>query len=93
MPGVCRDGDINQVNGKTTKGDKTVLTNGRPTASKGDTYVMPHPHGKKKHPLNPYMLNCSKNVLVGGRPMGHENSIDKCMHSMKTKSEDVLVEM
>jgi hypothetical protein len=94
MPGVCRNGDLNVRKGVTVRGDTTVLTNGRPTANRALTFVNPHPgeNPRHPHPPNPFMLNCSKNVLVSGQPMGHQQSIDNCMHSMMTKSEDVLVE-
>ena len=92
--GVCRDGDVNLMKGITFKGDRTVLTNGRPTASRGATFVMAHPGTPKHpHPPNPYLMNCAKTVLVAGNPMGHQMSIDFCMHTMMTKSDDVLVDM
>jgi uncharacterized Zn-binding protein involved in type VI secretion len=95
MPGfVQRVGDANQVGGVILEGDPTVLVNGRPVATIGDS-VSPHfccgvPHCPPIH-CSAETTATSATVLVGGKPICVTGDIDTCGHSRVLGSTNVIV--
>ena len=95
MPGpVCRVGDKNAAGGVILNGDPTVLINGRPIATVGDS-VSPHPCcGAKGCPPTHCAAKTTatiSTVLVGGKPIVSVGDIDTCGHARASGSFDVLV--
>ncbi len=91
--GAQRQGDPNMGGGLITKGDKSVLINGRPAASP-NTPVTPHP------PCSPKaFIHCvavtkggSKTVFVNKKPLLTSGDKDTCSHGRAMSgSKDVRV--
>ena len=84
MPGkVQRKGDPNMFGGLITKGDNSVLVNGRPIAYPFIP-VTPHPPCSPKKPLHCIAVTApftqgSKTVLVNGKGVV-TNDKDSCLH-------------
>ena len=85
MPGKAqRQGDPNAAGGLITRGDSSVLINGRPAAFPGIS-VTPHP----PCPLSP--IHCaavttggSPSVRVNGKPLLTSGDKDNCAHGRTT---------
>jgi uncharacterized Zn-binding protein involved in type VI secretion len=95
MPGrVQRLGDRNTAGGIATRGDSSVLVNGRPVVTIGSR-VTPHPccGAKGCPPIHCSASTTSTNftVLVKGRPITTAGDVDTCGHSRSSGSSDVLV--
>jgi uncharacterized Zn-binding protein involved in type VI secretion len=94
MPGKAqRQGDPNIAGGLVTKGDNSVLINGRPAATP-NTPVTPHP------PCGPKgRIHCSavtrggsRSVLVNGEPLLTSGDKDICAHGRSASgSPNVIV--
>jgi uncharacterized Zn-binding protein involved in type VI secretion len=93
MPGVQRKGDFNYFGGLITKGDNSVLANGRPVAYP-NILVTPHP----PCPRSP--IHCaavtrggSPSVFVNGRPLLTSGDKDLCGDSrFVSGSRDVIAQ-
>ena len=95
MPGqVQRVGDANSAGGVILSGDPTVLVNGRPIATLGQS-VSPHPCcGAKGCPPIHCAAKTTSNtptVLIGGKPVCTTGALDTCAHSRAFGSPDVIV--
>jgi hypothetical protein len=95
MPGgIQRVGDKNSAGGIILTGDPTVLINGRPVATIGDS-VSPHPCcGAQNCPPTHCAAETTATtatVLVGGRPICITGDIDTCGHSRSIGSTDVII--
>ena len=87
-----RKGDPNMGGGLITKGDNSVLINGRPAATPL-TPVTPHPPCPKgKIHCTATTMGGSKSVLVNGKPLLTSGDKDTCTHSRSMSgSKDVIV--
>jgi uncharacterized Zn-binding protein involved in type VI secretion len=94
MPGKAqRKGDPNLFGGLITKGDNSVLINGRPAATPL-TKVTPHPPCGPKGKIHcvATTMGGSKSVLVNGKPLLTSGDKDLCAHSrMMSGSKNVIV--
>jgi len=95
MPGfVQRIGDANQVGGVILEGDPTVLVNGRPVATIGNS-ISPHfccgIQGCPPTHCHAKTTATSATVLVGGKPICVTGDIDTCGHSRVLGSTNVIV--
>ena len=95
MPGgVQRVGDKNTAGGIILTGDPTVLVNGRPIATVGES-VSPHPCcGAKGCPPTHCAAKTTittPTVLVGGKPVCLSGDLDTCGHARTIGSTDVIV--
>ena len=91
--GAQRQGDPNMTGGLITKGDNSVLINGRPAASP-NIPVTPHPPCSPKNPIHCVAVTQggSKSVLVNGKPLLTSSDKDLCSHGRSTSgSKDVKV--
>lgn len=80
--GAQRKGDPNTNGGLITRGDNSVLINGRPAASPGAS-VTPHPPCSPKAPQHCVAITRggSKSVFVNGKPLLTSSDKDTCSHS------------
>ena len=76
MPGVVRQGDIDQAGGKALSGVGSVRVNGRPVVVNG-TQVSPH--GKGKHGAAKTAGGVGS-VRAGGKPVNVIGNTDDCGH-------------
>jgi hypothetical protein len=76
-----RQGDPNTGGGLITRGDSSVLINGRPAAYPS-TSVTPHPPCSPKNPIHCVAVTKggSKSVRVNGRPLLTSGDSDTCGH-------------
>ena len=91
--GAQRKGDSNLGGGLITKGDNSVLINGRPAASPG-SLVTPHPPCGRRAPQHCAAVTRggSKSVLVNGKPLLTSGDKDGCSHGRSAGgSRDVRV--
>jgi uncharacterized Zn-binding protein involved in type VI secretion len=77
-----RQGDPNAGGGLITRGDNSVLINGRPAAIPG-TSVTAHPPCNPKSPkhCNATTQGGSNSVRVNGRPLLTSGNKDTCSHA------------
>jgi uncharacterized Zn-binding protein involved in type VI secretion len=77
-----RKGDPNMFGGLVTKGENSVLINGRPAATP-NTPVTPHPPCSPKSPIHCAAVTRggSRSVLVNGKPLLTSGDKDLCAHS------------
>ena len=94
MPGKAqRRGDPNAGGGLITRGDNSVLINGRPAAIPG-TRVTPHPPCGPRNPIHCIATTRggSNSVQVNGRPLLISSDKDTCNHGRSSSgSPDVKV--
>ena len=91
--GAQRKGDPNLFGGLITKGDNSVLINGRPAATPM-TLVTPHPPCGPKGKIHCSAITTggSKSVLVNGKPLLTSGDKDICKHPRFTSgSKNVIV--
>ena len=79
--GAQRQGDPNMGGGLITKGDNSVLINGRPAATP-NTSVTPHPPCGPKNPIHcvASTRGGSRSVLVNKKPLLTSGDKDSCSH-------------
>lgn len=87
MPGVVRQGDVNNAGGAALSGVASVLVNGKPVVVDG-TPVSGHP--RKGLHRGPQTSGGLGNVLAGGKPVNVQGNPDTCGHSRSAASGDVL---
>jgi uncharacterized Zn-binding protein involved in type VI secretion len=91
--GAQRKGDPNLFGGLVTKGDNSVLINGRPAATP-NTPVTPHPPCGPKGRIHCVAVTRggSKSVLVNGEPLLTSGDKDLCAHGRAMSgSKNVIV--
>ncbi len=91
MPRVHRVGDRNSAGGRITKGDKSMIVDGRPVAPIGSP-VSPHkPCPKKKKHCRAKTAQGSNSFLVNGKKVTVENNKDTCGHTRVAGSPTFIV--
>lgn len=91
--GAQRKGDPNMGGGLITRGDNSVLINGRPAASP-NTPVTPHPPCSPKNFIHCVAVTRggSKSVFVNKKPLLTSGDKDTCSHGRgMSGSKDVRV--
>ena len=91
--GAQRQGDPNMGGGLITKGDKSVLINGRPAAYP-NIPVTPHPPCSPKNPIHCVAVTRggSPSVFVNKKPLLTSGDKDICSHGRAMSgSKDVRV--
>lgn len=91
--GAQRKGDPNMGGGLITKGDNSVLINGRPAATP-NTPVTPHPPCSRRAPQHCVAVTKggSKSVFVNKKPLLTSGDKDTCAHGRAMSgSKDVRV--
>jgi len=91
--GAQRQGDPNLFGGLITKGENSVLINGRPAATPM-TKVTPHPPCSPKNPIHcvATTMGGSKSVFVNGKPLLTSGDKDLCAHGRAMSgSKNVIV--
>jgi uncharacterized Zn-binding protein involved in type VI secretion len=91
--GAQRKGDPNMGGGLITRGENSVLINGRPAATPNIS-VTPHPPCSPKAPQHCVAITRggSRSVLVNGKPLLTSGDKDTCAHGRAVSgSKDVRV--
>lgn len=91
--GAQRKGDPNLGGGLITRGENSVLINGRPAATPNNP-VTPHPPCGRRAPQHCAAVTRggSKSVLVNGKPLLTSGDKDTCTHGRSASgSRDVRV--
>jgi uncharacterized Zn-binding protein involved in type VI secretion len=88
---VHRVGDRNSAGGRITKGDNSMIVDGRPVAPIGSP-VSPHkPCPKKKKHCNAKTAQGSSSFYVGGKKVTVETNKDTCGHTRVAGSPNFFV--
>jgi uncharacterized Zn-binding protein involved in type VI secretion len=88
-----RQGDPNVAGGLATKGENSVLINGRPAAIPNGK-VTPHPPCSPRNPIHCVAVTRggSRSVFVNGKPLLTSGDSDTCAHGRSSSgSADVRV--
>ncbi|CAB4138158.1 PAAR motif [uncultured Caudovirales phage] len=87
-----RQGDTNVAGGLITRGESSVLINGRPAATPG-TLVTPHPPCGPKAPQHcaATTRGGSRSVLVNGKPLLTSSDKDTCSHGRSSSGSPNVV--